>query len=586
MIRSYSTSEAGNPPAPVPSPTDPSALIPGHGFGEGDPLTAPARPFATPRPEGSGREEAAHLVADWLDSMDGSDPAGDAGPHPTLLGAEMPPAEPAAGLLRWRMPRALAFCCRHVWLMMTFSLLLLAIGAAIWGLSYHSMTATQAQLRQAEQRLRRAEARNEFAEQRILATEARLRQARQQLQAAISAVEARQSETYANLSEQVQQELLAFRSEAEMRLAAIASLRAREERELAERTRLGMEALREELMVKLTGEYERLRVRGDALIDSLASRADEALPANDPFKRSFAVAREAILFIRTDYNVRLSQTGEVKQLTSFGTGFLISPVGVGMTAQHVAYPWRYNKRLRAAVELGTVEVLEDSLTLTMWLTDSRVLEGGSDETFRPENGYRMGGERQQIRILYAGTYEQKAELVPSALGFIPLNVPRLGKGDLVVFQILDFSRRFPYLSLAADMAKPAPLDDVMVVGYPLSRLAEGIATPQPSRGRVRRVGAKLMELDSPLHPGNSGGPILDRAGRVVGLASAILDSPVFGVAVRGKELRAAWRAVRSAVRAEQVRLRDLGCDPGPVDGVPGKRTWEALQCEAGHLVGR
>ncbi len=60
----------------------------------------------------------------------------------------------------------------------------------------------------------------------------------------------------------------------------------------------------------------------------------------------------------------------------------------------------------------------------------------------------------------------------------------------------------------------------------------------------------------------------------------------YRVAVRGEELRAAWRAVRSAVRAEQVRLRDLGCDPGPVDGVPGKRTWEALQCEAGHLVGR
>ena len=73
-------------------------------------------------------------------------------------------------------------------------------------------------------------------------------------------------------------------------------------------------------------------------------------------------------------------------------------------------------------------------------------------------------------------------------------------------------------------------------------------------------------------------PILDGQGNAIGLASAILDSPVYGVAVRAADLRAAWQTVKDDTREEQRRLQALGCDPGAIDGIPGKRTWEAIDC--------
>ncbi len=76
---------------------------------------------------------------------------------------------------------------------------------------------------------------------------------------------------------------------------------------------------------------------------------------------------------------------------------------------------------------------------------------------------------------------------------------------------------------------------------------------------MRRARKSLVELDSPLHSGNGGGPILDKHGCVVGRATAVVDSPVYGVAVRGEDLNAVWKQVREIVRMDQSRRKDTGC---------------------------
>jgi S1-C subfamily serine protease len=126
---------------------------------------------------------------------------------------------------------------------------------------------------------------------------------------------------------------------------------------------------------------------------------------------------------------------------------------------------------------------------------------------------------------------------------------------------------------------------VMVVGYPLSRLQDGRAVPQAAAGRVRRAGGEMLELDAALHPGNSGGPVLGLDGRVVGMASAILDSPVYGLALPEPELEAARQAAQQSTLAQQRHLRALGCYAGPMDGVPGSATLAALPCSAGIRAG-
>ncbi len=287
-----------------------------------------------------------------------------------------------------------------------------------------------------------------------------------------------------------------------------------------------------------------------------------------------------MLFIRAEYRVEFLSSGETREFAALGTGFFISALGVGMTAQHVLYPWRYNGRLKVLEKMDVARVLKDTLRVTMWLPDRRVTEPGAHPPrFLTDGGYRMDGERDDIRILHVAPLEQAPQEVATPFGAVEVPMPKLGKGDLVVFQVLDFSRRFPAVALAPAAGGASPLDEVMVIGYPLSRLRDGLAKPQPSTGRVRHVGDTYMELDSPLHSGNSGGPIFDKRGRAIGVASAVLDSPVYGVAVSVRAMHDAWAGVRQQIRDRQARLKAMGCYHGALDGIPGPMTWEADRCQ-------
>ena len=72
--------------------------------------------------------------------------------------------------------------------------------------------------------------------------------------------------------------------------------------------------------------------------------------------------------------------------------------------------------------------------------------------------------------------------------------------------------------------------------------------------------------------------MLDRQGRVIGLASAVLDSPVYGLAVRAEAIRKAIEQVRADLQAEQKLLTAMGCYHGPIDGIAGRQTWQARRC--------
>lgn len=298
------------------------------------------------------------------------------------------------------------------------------------------------------------------------------------------------------------------------------------------------------------------------------------------FKRIFARARGALLYIHTRYRVRIGDSGDEEEMTATGTGFLVSPHGVAMTARHVLYPWLYNSKLMAAQSLGLLKVEQDSVRISVWLAGRRVTDGdGGDAPLVERDAYRRDAHHTRVRLLYVGRSKTHEETVMTLAGPTAVSMPRLGRGDVAVFQLVDPGRRFPHLKLAPHPALGA-LDDVLVVGFPLARLLDGRAVPQPTEGRVRRVGGAMLELDAALHPGSSGGPVLDRKGRVVAMASAILDSPVYGLALPGKDLQAAWQATVARTAAEQRRLRALGCYAGPVNGRRDARTLAAEDCAA------
>src|SRR5262249_2374221 len=88
----------------------------------------------------------------------------------------------------------------------------------------------------------------------------------------------------------------------------------------------------------------------------------------------------------------------------------------------------------------------------------------------------------------------------------------------------------PYVSLATGSGLPEPGTGLSVVGYPC-RCAGGAAldrgkvltpvlTVGTARERVQMSGGwTALGTDAPIERGNSGGPVLDTSGQVVGLAT-------------------------------------------------------------------
>lgn len=105
---------------------------------------------------------------------------------------------------------------------------------------------------------------------------------------------------------------------------------------------------------------------------------------------------------------------------------------------------------------------------------------------------------------------------------------------------------------------PALGEDVLVAGYPLRGLLAGINVTSGSisstsgvRGDVRYV-----QLTAPIQPGNSGGPLLDRSGLVLGVVVASLDAIAVAEATGGIPQNVNF-AVKGAVAQSFLSIHDI-----------------------------
>ncbi len=98
---------------------------------------------------------------------------------------------------------------------------------------------------------------------------------------------------------------------------------------------------------------------------------------------------------------------------------------------------------------------------------------------------------------------------------------------------------------------PKPGENVIVIGYPLAGLLS--SDPITTTGVLSAVSGlqddvRYYQLTAPVQPGNSGGPLLDGSGHVIGLVAAKLDFRI--AAVTG----ALPENANFAVKSEMIRL--------------------------------
>jgi hypothetical protein len=126
----------------------------------------------------------------------------------------------------------------------------------------------------------------------------------------------------------------------------------------------------------------------------------------------------------------------------------------------------------------------------------------------------------------------------------------LSGGETLDAEILavDDERDLALLSVERRIADPLELrngaeigEQVYAIGHPFSNSGphygdtEGLLDWSVSRGIVSAVGPVNLQTDAALNPGNSGGPVIGRDGRVIGVAVSSSGSGV-GMAVRSEHL--------------------------------------------------
>lgn len=474
---------------------------------------------------------------------------------------------------------------RPPWLLrpsnLAFVVLVLAMAGVLYGVYfYYSLEGAQTQLGVAEERLRQAESDVDRARRSLQEIDRRLATTEGEFALAIRDVKQAQSASARAIRTEFDLQLAALTERARAEFQRTSELDVEARARLQADARAEVAALRQELEERMVGTYQEFKRVEERLINSLGARLAAIEPAGARFKRVLQNTRGAALFIRTTYDIELIREEEVAPQQTFGSGFFVSDGGLALGARHVLFPWHYDRDLQVLVSLGLIRVREETVAWSIWTTDTQVLDGedaSGVRRFNSKTPWSSRSEEQAVRHLYSPPMKFSEEWVEAPIGAVTIPVPVQDSDDVAVLQLMQFAEPVVSLSMAAQ--KVEPLDEALALGYPFSRLEDGKAVPQGVTGFVRRVTENVLELDTALNPGLSGGPVLNRDGEVIGMAIGVLQSDVYGLAIRARDLRRVLDDAAVHVRSEEARLQALGCDPGPIDGVFDAHTWKAYGCE-------
>lgn len=245
--------------------------------------------------------------------------------------------------------------------------------------------------------------------------------------------------------------------------------------------------------------------------------------------RSVTLVSPAVSFVRTDLRVcvriQLSDLSGCYRQSWTGSAFAVNPKGSLVTAAHVVHP-----------------DADDRKALRNWAVNQLFgVPLGDDQD--PAERYRPFSDPQAnlaLAACYAGdicdfTLKTGVRVYP-AVQIAGLSVPKplsatvvrssdFEQADIAVLQV--DATNLPTAQLEASTNEVAPGDPLVALGYPGSArdLPTGMTEPTKTFGRVSNIRAgavgasKQIEVDLALKPGLSGGPVVNAAGKVVGLTS-------------------------------------------------------------------
>jgi len=228
-------------------------------------------------------------------------------------------------------------------------------------------------------------------------------------------------------------------------------------------------------------------------------------------------------FLMVEYWLRDSNQVVYKKKVE-GTAFLVDNQGYLLTNRHVACPWLEDTTLfRIFNQYRLMEKnLEFDHRMFLWfegekafnrlpaLRNSREL---SDSYYLP-SAFRSDG-KSNLRIVGVPRASSKTgEMITSPF-----------KHDFAVLKIDAIPEDIIPLPLETKMAAVdiQRLSPVIILGFPLgNRTQYDHINASITRGHVRRTSKEIIQVDSSIYKGNSGGPAVNARGRVIGIASGVV----------------------------------------------------------------
>ncbi len=230
----------------------------------------------------------------------------------------------------------------------------------------------------------------------------------------------------------------------------------------------------------------------------------------------------SVAFVVVDYQLTVEKQAVYRNRTE-GTAFLVSSEGYLLTNRHVACPWLDDNELFQTVArlkyFGQLVHLEYRAFL--WFEGQRAFKRLPEpaQSVDVEDGYHI---KSAYRLDGLKTVKISGVARPPVKSWQIINSPL--RDDFAVLKIDPVPEGLSPLPLDDQMApiKIPKLTPVMTMGFPLgSRTQTDTINVSVSTGHVRRTFGNMFQVDTSIYPGNSGGPVIDPRGQVVGIASSV-----------------------------------------------------------------
>ena len=251
----------------------------------------------------------------------------------------------------------------------------------------------------------------------------------------------------------------------------------------------------------------------------LDRKKDDSSASFESYANRYA---RSVAFLVTEYWLE-ADGGQFYHSMSEGTAFLVDSDGYLLTGRHVVCPWLEDTSLFATAEQlkagGMSPVFKYRIFL--WFEGAKAFNRGArmlsdpemSDVFFTDIAYSTEAEPRLVIAGVAKPPMQTRQLVISPLkdDFAVLKIDRVPEG----------LKPLP-IDIGMDPQKIPKLSPIITLGFPLGRRTQAdTINVSVTRGNVRRTFENLVQVDASVHGGNSGGPVIDSNGNVIGIVSGV-----------------------------------------------------------------